>query len=60
MPGHVLVETLTFDEHDGETTVTSVSVFQSVEDRDGMLASGMEEGANESYNRLAEYLATLA
>jgi len=60
MPGHVLVETLTFDEHDGKTTVTSTSVFQSVADRDGMLASGMEKGAAESYNQLAEYLATLS
>jgi uncharacterized protein YndB with AHSA1/START domain len=60
MPGHVLVETLTFDEQDGKTTVTSRSVFQSVEDRDGMLASGMQEGATDSYNQLAEYLATLA
>ena len=59
MPGHASVETLTLVEHDGKTTVTNTSVFDSVEDRDGMLQSGMEEGARESYDRLAEYLETL-
>jgi uncharacterized protein YndB with AHSA1/START domain len=54
MPGHVVVETVTFEERDGRTTVTSTSLFDSVEDRDGMLESGMEAGANESWDRLAE------
>jgi len=31
-------------------------VFQSVMDRDGMVGSGMEGGANESMERLAELL----
>jgi hypothetical protein len=39
--------------------LTVTSRFDSVEDRDGMLQSGMETGASESYDRLAEYLATL-
>jgi hypothetical protein len=34
-------------------------VFTTVEDRDGMLRSGMEFGARESMERLAELLATL-
>lgn len=59
MPGHVLVETMTFTETDGKTTLTSVSVFDTKEDRDGMLASGMEGGAAESLDRLEELLATL-
>ena len=54
MPGHILVETVTFEEHDGKTTVTSTAVFDSVEDRDGMLESGMESGAIESWDRLEE------
>ncbi len=58
-PGHVSVETLTLEEHDGKTTLTSTSVFDSVEDRDGMLGSGMEEGAAETYDRLDEYLEVL-
>jgi uncharacterized protein YndB with AHSA1/START domain len=59
-PGHVSVETLTLEEHDGKTRVTAVSVFDSVEDRDGMMAGGaMEEGAAETYDRLDEYLKIL-
>jgi uncharacterized protein YndB with AHSA1/START domain len=57
--GHVTVESSTFEEKDGKTTVTTVSVFDSVENRDGMLKSGMETGAAESYDRLDELLVTL-
>jgi uncharacterized protein YndB with AHSA1/START domain len=59
MPGHISVETLTLEEQDGRTKLTATSVFDSVEDRDGMLQSGMEEGAAETWDRLAEYLATM-
>jgi uncharacterized protein YndB with AHSA1/START domain len=59
MPGHVSVETLIFTEQDGKTLITGTSVFETVEDRDGMLQSGMESGAAESYERLDEYLETL-
>lgn len=58
MPGHVIVDTVTFEDVEGKTRVTATSLFQSVEDRDGMLASGMEGGANESWDQLAELLAT--
>lgn len=57
-PGHVLLETATFEEVDGnKTRLTIQSVYQSVEDRDGMVQSGMESGATESMDRLAELLA---
>jgi len=56
MPGHVMLETVTFEEHDGKTKLTDTSVFDTVEDRDGMLESGMEEGAAETMDRLAEIL----
>jgi uncharacterized protein YndB with AHSA1/START domain len=56
MPGHVLLETILFEEHDGKTTLTDLSVFQSVADRDGMLQSGMEAGAAELFDRLEELL----
>ena len=59
MPGHIIVETMTFEEHDGKTTYTSSSVLDSIEDRDGMLESGMESGAAESMDRLDEYLEVL-
>jgi uncharacterized protein YndB with AHSA1/START domain len=57
LPGHVLLETVTFEEQDGRTRMTDTSVFQSVSDRDGMLQSGMESGAAESFDRLDEFLA---
>lgn len=59
MPGHVVTDSTTFEEEDGKTTVTVLSLFATVEDRDGMIASGMEVGANESWDRLEELLATL-
>ncbi len=55
--GHVLLETARFEELPGNRTkLVSQSVFQSVADRDGMLQSGMEEGVNDSYDRLDELL----
>ena len=59
MPGQVLTETMQFTESDGITTITSTSLFDSTEARDGMVNSGMESGAAESYDRLAELLTTL-
>jgi uncharacterized protein YndB with AHSA1/START domain len=59
MPGHVALETLTMEERDGKTLVRTVSSFQSVEDRDGMVASGMEHGIHDSHERLDELLATM-
>lgn len=59
MPGHVSLETLTLEEVDGKTKYVSVSVFQSIEDRDGMAQSGMQEGASETMDRLAELLENL-
>ena len=58
-PGKVTVDATTFEERDGKTFLTTRSRFDSVEDRDGMLASGMEGGAVETWDRLAEYLQTL-
>ena len=49
-----------FTERDGKTTVTSTSTFTSREDRDGMLQSGMETGAEQSYAALDDHLAKLA
>jgi uncharacterized protein YndB with AHSA1/START domain len=55
-PGHVSLENVRFEEKDGRTIVHNHSVYQSVEDRDGMVASGMESGLNEGYDRLDEVL----
>jgi uncharacterized protein YndB with AHSA1/START domain len=60
MPGHVLLETMVLtDQGDGTTKLSGSSVFQSVEDRDGMLASGMESGMNDSLAQLDKVLASL-
>lgn len=60
-PGHVSLETLTFEELDGgRTRLRNHSVFQSVADRDAMIESGMESGVNEGYERLDELIARLA
>ncbi|MCW2898192.1 MAG: Activator of Hsp90 ATPase 1 family protein [Streptosporangiaceae bacterium] len=59
MPGHVAMDTLVLEERDGRTLVRTISSFQSVEDRDGMVASGMERGVRESDERMEELLAKL-
>ena len=56
-PGHVLLETVTFEDLGGRTRITTQSVFQSIRDRDGMVASGMESGVVESMDRLEQLLA---
>jgi uncharacterized protein YndB with AHSA1/START domain len=58
-PGHVSMDTLALEERDGKTTVRTNSVFQSVEARDAMVQSGMAEGMNDGYERLAELMAKL-
>jgi uncharacterized protein YndB with AHSA1/START domain len=55
--GHVLLETIKFEAlPGGRTRMTGQSVFQTVEDRDGMVAAGMESGVVDSYERLDEIL----
>lgn len=56
-PGHVVTDTVTFELAGTGTRVIASSSFANKEDLDGMLASGMEGGANESWDRLAELLA---
>jgi uncharacterized protein YndB with AHSA1/START domain len=45
-----------FEDHNGKTRLMGTSLFQTVEDRDGMLKSGMQEGWAESMDRLEELL----
>lgn len=60
VPGHVSVETMVLEELGTGTRITVTSVFDSKEDRDGMLQSGMEIGAGESYDRLEAYVQSLS
>lgn len=56
-PGHVLVETITFEAmRGGKTKVTVHALYESREDRDGMLSAGMEWGMRESMERLEEHV----
>jgi uncharacterized protein YndB with AHSA1/START domain len=56
LPGHVSVETATFEDLGDRTKVTTTSLFHTPEERDGMLESGMEGGLNDTYARLDEVL----
>lgn len=44
------------EELDGKTYYTAVSLAPSVEARDAVVASGMESGARELYDRLDELI----
>jgi uncharacterized protein YndB with AHSA1/START domain len=57
MPGHVAVEAAEFEDLGERTRVVTTSTFHTGEERDGMLASGMESGLTETYERLDELLA---
>ena len=53
--GHVILEAVRFEAlPGGRTKMIGQSVFLSVADRDGMIQAGMEEGMNESFERLEE------
>lgn len=55
--GHVILQTARFKELPGNRTkLVQQSVFQAVMDRDGMMQTGMEEGVEDSYQRLDELL----
>jgi uncharacterized protein YndB with AHSA1/START domain len=60
VPGHVSLETVTFEARGGKTLVRTNDVFQSVADRDALIESGMERGVLDSHERLDELLARLA
>jgi uncharacterized protein YndB with AHSA1/START domain len=57
-PGESVV-TGVFEESDGWTLMTHTVLCESQQIRDAILATGMEKGAGETYDRLEELLATL-
>jgi uncharacterized protein YndB with AHSA1/START domain len=58
--GHVIMGTTKFEElPNSRSRLWHQSVFQSVEDRDGMIASGMERGVNDGYEKLDAMLAQM-
>lgn len=56
-PGESQV-TAVFAEQRGKTTLTATVLYPSKEVRDAVIKSGMEHGAAESYDKLAELLAS--
>jgi uncharacterized protein YndB with AHSA1/START domain len=57
-PGDSVV-TMVLTEQDGRTTMTGTVLYDSQETRDAVVASGMEHGAAETYDRLADLLPSL-
>jgi uncharacterized protein YndB with AHSA1/START domain len=61
MDGEPGPESMTLEElDDGRTLLRARAVYPSVEARDAMVGTGMEFGAAETWDRLAEHLATMA
>jgi uncharacterized protein YndB with AHSA1/START domain len=57
-PDGVALETLVLEDlGDGRTRLTSTSLVDSFEDRDAMVASGMDVGVRDGYEKLDELLA---
>jgi uncharacterized protein YndB with AHSA1/START domain len=59
MPDGVALEKLVLEDlGNGRTRLTTTSLVDSFEGRDGFLASGMEVGVNEGYEKLDDLLAS--
>jgi uncharacterized protein YndB with AHSA1/START domain len=57
MAGHISTDALYFEElPDGRTRIAARTTFDSLDDLEGMLQTGMESGAVESWDRLEEVL----
>lgn len=56
-PGESVV-TAAFTEEDGATTLVATILYPSKDVRDAVIKSGMEHGAAESYDKLADLLST--
>ncbi len=57
-PGDSVITTV-LTENDGKTTLTASAVYESQEVRDAVINSGMEHGAAETYDKLAELLPSI-
>ena len=59
VPDQEMLVSTTLTENDGKTALSQTLTFASKEDRDGMIASGMEWGQSQSFERLDDLLAGL-
>lgn len=61
MAGHISTETIIFEAlPEGRTKITALTVYDSIEELEGVLQSGMEGGAIETWDRLEALLKDLA
>lgn len=60
MPDFESLNTVTLEERNGQTFLTTNILHKTTEGRDGHLNSGMEFGAGQSFDKLAALLETLA
>lgn len=58
-PNHVSLDSYRFEARGKQTLHTNFSVFQSLADRDGMVASGCESGVRETMARMEKLLQKL-
>ena len=54
------LNTLILSEENGKTTITQLTRYQSKEARDAAMKTGMLDGMSQTYDRLTEYLQTIA
>jgi len=57
VPDVVSIESMTFEDLGGRTRLSGHAVYPSLEARDGMIASGMETGLREGYDKLEALVA---
>jgi uncharacterized protein YndB with AHSA1/START domain len=60
MMGSEALQTIVLTEEDGVTTMVSSLLYGSRTERDAAIATGMEEGTSQSYDRLAEVLTAVS
>ena len=61
LPGYPSVDTADFEDlGDGRTRIVATTQFITAEERDGMVASGMEDGMNDGFRTGKEHLADVA
>jgi uncharacterized protein YndB with AHSA1/START domain len=58
-PAQEALTTVTFDEHDGVTTVTVRTLFETTAVRDAMVKMGTDDGWSQSFDRLDDLLSRL-
>jgi uncharacterized protein YndB with AHSA1/START domain len=59
-PDNEAGETVVFTDKNGKTALEVTTVYDSKETRDAVMQTGMEDGANETWDRLEEYVRSMA